>query len=56
MRRGVAEGCTVYVFYIVICLEINVKGVRHRYESGTRDGDRHAAGARASRSSTESDS
>jgi|JI10StandDraft_1071094.scaffolds.fasta_scaffold3428928_1 hypothetical protein len=43
-------------FYIVICLEINVKGVRHRNESGTRDGNRCAAGARASRSSTELDS
>jgi hypothetical protein len=42
--------------YIVICLEINVKEVRHRYELGTRDGDRHAAGTRASRSSTELDS
>jgi hypothetical protein len=32
----------LYCVYIVICLEINVKGVRHCYESGTRDGDRHA--------------
>jgi hypothetical protein len=53
-------GKRLYV-YLVICLEINVKGVHHCYESGTRDGigmrdgDRHVAGARASRSSTEFD-
>ena len=47
-------GKRLYV-YLVICLEINVKGVRHHYESGTRDEDRRVADARASRSSTEFD-